>query len=254
MKHINNKISFILDQAAKNHKAVPQVSQLQSFSVEEAYLIQKSSLELRYTRGEKHTGYKLGFTSRAKMEQMGLNEIIWGRLTDAMSIEQGVLDFSYFIHPRVEPEIAFLIDKKIDRKITSEEVPTYLRGVAGALEIIDSRYENFKFSLEDVIADNCSSAAYQIGTWHDATTPLDDTTIELVINDKTVQSGNATAILGHPYQALSELSDILTRQGMSIEPGEIVLAGAATSAVYLELGDTAQGVFSNLGSLEFKTT
>ncbi|WP_020566699.1 2-keto-4-pentenoate hydratase [Neolewinella persica] len=243
-------LATLLDQAAFSAKAIPQVSLSQEISLVEAYAIQAASLDKRYARGEKATGFKLGFTSKAKMEQMGVHEIIWGRLTDHMEVKPGdVLRKDEFIHPRVEPEIAFLISDRIDRPISLEEAPDFLAGVAGALEVIDSRYENFKFSLEDVIADNCSSAAYVIGDWMPPNTPFGAQGITLKINGEVAQQGNSNAILGNPLASLVEIARILHENGEVIESGAVILAGAATSAVYLQAGDRVEGLFEGLGTV-----
>jgi 2-oxo-3-hexenedioate decarboxylase len=243
-------LATLLDQAAFAAKATPQISLRQEISLTDAYSIQAVSLEKRYARGEKATGFKLGFTSKAKMEQMGVHEIIWGRLTDQMEVKPGEsLQMGNFIHPRVEPEIAFLISDRIDRVISLEEAPDFLEGVAGALEVIDSRYENFKFSLEDVIADNCSSAAYVIGEWLAPDTPFKAQDITLQINGEAAQQGNSKAILGNPLASLVEIARILHENGEVIEAGAVILAGAATSAVYLQPGDEVEGLFEGLGAV-----
>lgn len=248
-QHLKN-IANTLDEAAFSARSTQQVSHSHKINLEEAYQIQKLSLEKRYERGEKLIGYKLGFTSKAKMEQMGVHELIWGRLTNKMHIENGgTLSSTNFIHPRVEPEIAFLIKKRIDKAIALEEATAYLEGVAGALEVIDSRYENFKFSLEDVIADNCSSAGYVIGKWYPADTPVNNLGIVMNINGKESQKGNSNAILGNPLESLVEISKIFAKNGKVIEPETIILAGAATSAVYIHSGDEIEGQFEALGNV-----
>lgn len=246
-----DRLATLLDQASFSAKAIPQISLDQKISLPDAYAIQAASLGKRYARGEQPTGFKLGFTSKAKMEQMGVHEIIWGRLTDHMEVKPGgLLKKENFIHPRVEPEIAFLISDRIDRVITLEEAPNFLAGVAGALEVIDSRYENFKFSLEDVIADNCSSAAYVIGDWMAPDTPFKAQGITLQINGEAVQQGNSNAILGNPLASLVEIARILHENGEVIESGAVILAGAATSAVYLQSGDQVEGLFEGMGSVQ----
>lgn len=250
-QHID-RLATLLDQAAASANAIAQVSQSQEISLADAYEIQAASLGKRYARGEQPTGFKLGFTSKAKMEQMGVHEIIWGRLTDQMEVKPGgELKKEEFIHPRVEPEIAFLIGKRIDRAISLEEAPSFLKGVAGALEVIDSRYENFKFSLEDVIADNCSSAAYVLGDWLSPDTPFEGQEITLQINGEAVQRGNSSAILGNPLASLVEIARILHENGAVIEAGTVILAGAATPAVYLQAGDQVEGLFEGLGTVRF---
>ena len=251
MKQSLKNIALTLDKAAFQAKATAQISEANSINLTQAYQIQAASLEQRHERGEQLTGFKLGFTSKAKMEQMGVHEIIWGRLTDKMEVKSGAdLEKTKFIHPRVEPEIAFLIGQRIDAAITLETATNYLAGVAGALEIIDSRYENFKFSLEDVVADNCSSAAYVIGEWKTPNTPIQDVAITLEINNKSVQQGNSNAILGNPMESLVEIARILTAQGIAMEEGMIILAGAATSAVYVQPKDKIVGRFASLGTVQ----
>lgn len=253
MKQSIKNIATTLDQAAFSAKATQQVSQYQDISLANAYAIQAISLNHRFDRGEKLTGYKLGFTSRAKMEQMGVHDIIWGRLTDEMDIQPGQdLQRKKHIHPRAEPEIAFLIKQRINRLISLEEATDFLEGVAGAIEVIDSRYENFKFSLEDVVADNCSSAAYRIGEWLPPTTSVQDLGISLKINQEVVQTGNSNAILGNPMESLVEMSRMAQKYGVIIEPGAVILAGAATSAVHIHAGDKVAAHFDNLGTVEFQ--
>lgn len=244
-------IATVLDQAAKTAKATQQVSQRQPISLDDAYAIQALSIQHRLDRGEKLTGYKLGFTSRAKMEQMGVHDIIWGRLTDQMQLLNDTpLIRKNYIHPRVEPEIAFLVKQRIDRTLSLDEVTDFIDGVAAALEVIDSRYENFKFSLEDVVADNCSSTAYTLGKWLSPSTAVNGLAISMQINGQEVQAGSSEAILGNPLESLVEMSRMAAKYGVTIEAGAVILAGAATSAVHLQTGDEVIATFEGLGTVK----
>jgi len=127
--------------ASFNATPTGQISQSQEFNLKEAYAIQGLSIARRYVRGEKLVGLKLGFTSKAKMEQMGVHDMIWGRLTDKMQYEaDSEIVKKQFIHPRAEPEIAFKIGKDITEDITLDNAAEYVSEVAVAIEIIDSRY------------------------------------------------------------------------------------------------------------------
>lgn len=224
-----------LDNAAKMAVAVPQLSKTQSFTLEEAYEIQKRSIDLRLERGEKLVGFKMGFTSLAKMEQMGVHDMIWGRLTDEMYIKNGNnTPISRYIHPRAEPEICFRIRKTIDKAIPVKELPDYVDGVAAAIEIIDSRYEDFKFSLEDVIADNCSSSGFVIGDWHPASTPIQNVGITVLHDNKSIAYGSSAAILDNPWKALEACTRLTSQYGQIIPKGSIILAGAATGAAFIK--------------------
>ena len=182
-----SEIAKSLDRAAFNAKAIDQISNQFDFTEDEAYEIQKLAIEERLARGEKFVGLKLGFTSYAKMEQMGVHDMIWGRLTDSMWLKNGeTLFMDQFIHPRAEPEIAFLLKKDLNHEISLEEIPEYISACAPAIEIIDSRFANFKFSLEDVIADNCSSSSFVIGAWQPLPEMLTNRTVALLF-DKEIK-------------------------------------------------------------------
>ncbi len=248
------EIATLLDNAARNAKAVPQMAAANNMSLKDAYEIQRLAIDLRVERGEKITGYKLGFTSKAKMEQMGVHDLIWGILTDEMEIKKDdSVDLKRWIHPRVEPEIAFRVSKDIHRELTLEELPIYLDRMAPALEIIDSRYENFKFSLEDVVADNCSSTGYVIGTWQPLSTEISDLKMELLVNNKVVESASSAAILDNPLQSVVELSRLANQAGLTVKKGQVILAGAATAARFLEPNQNIEGRVEILGDMSFKT-
>lgn len=233
----NQDMAAILDTAAKTANATPQISTSQAMTLDDAYDIQAKSIARRYERGEKLIGLKLGFTSKAKMEQMGVHDMIWGRLTDAMYFENGAdVPKSNFIHPRAEPEIAFLIKQDVTELLTLENVAEYIEGIAAAIEIIDSRYENFKFSLEDVIADNCSSTGFLVGNWQKPDTNIKGVNIELSVDDEIVHAGSSDAILGNPWESVVAAARLSLQYDEPLRKGMILLAGAATPAVYIQAG------------------
>lgn len=246
------EIAEILDQAASKAQAVPQMAAANLISLSEAYEIQWESIGFRLKRGEKITGHKLGFTSKAKMLQMGVSDLIWGILTDQMQLTSGTrVDLTQWIHPRVEPEIAFRVSENIDREITREEIPQYIDSMAAALEIIDSRYENFKFSLEDVVADNCSSTGYVIGEWHSLALDISDLKMELFENEKLVDAATSAAILDDPLQSVLALSRLAEQSRVIIEKGQVILAGAATAALYMQSGSRYTTTVERLGTVGF---
>lgn len=231
------KLATILDDAALKAKSIQQLSLTETFSEKEAYDIQAASIARRYARGEKFIGIKMGFTSKAKMEQMGVHDMIWGVLTDKMLIKKnGELSLDEYIHPRAEPELCFLVGKKIDRALTIEEAKEHIVGVTSAIEIIDSRYENFKFSLEDVIADNCSSTGLVIGTWSKPPDDITNLKITLEFNGEVVQTGSSAAILGNPWESVAAATRLATQYGLKLPIGSYIMAGAATPAMYLKKG------------------
>lgn len=242
-----------VDTAANTATAIPQLSTHSTFNVDESYAIQAASIENRYARGEQFIGLKMGFTSEAKMVQMGVHDMIWGRLTDAMLIQNGgQLNMSQCIHPRAEPELAFRVSKAIEGELSAEEVRNYVDGVAAAIEIIDSRYENFKFSLEDVIADNCSSCGLVIGEWQDPSQPVGDLAIALNINGEAKHTGTSAAILGDPWKAVAAATRLAEQYKQPIPAGSIIMAGAATAAEFLAVGNSVEATVEGLGSVGFE--
>jgi 2-oxo-3-hexenedioate decarboxylase len=234
-----SNLAEYLDKAAFNAVAVQQLSTFSPISLDDAYEVQKQSIARRLQRGEKLIGLKMGFTSEAKMQQMGVHDMIWGRLTSAMLIPDGDnLAFSGFIHPRAEPEICFRVSKDIDRELSLSEAAEYVDGVAAAIEIIDSRYENFKFSLEDVVADNCSSAAFVTGNWYPVETQVNHIPMELVIDGAAVEKGNSADILGDPWKAFCAATRLAVQYGEPIKKGMYIMAGAATAAAFIKPGQT----------------
>ncbi|NBC57996.1 MAG: 4-oxalocrotonate decarboxylase [Bacteroidetes bacterium] len=253
---MNNKIAISqqLDTAATTATPMAQPSETVKFSLEEAYNIQHQLIQYRLDRGETITGYKLGFTSKAKMQQMGVDDLIWGVLTDNMEIKPDEnIDLSQYIHPRAEPEVAFRISNDIAQEITLDDIPHYIDKMAVAIEVIDSRYKNFKFSLEDVIADNCSSIGYCIGQWQDLKEDITNLPIQLKFNDKTVQSGFTQAILDNPYQSIVELSRLAAEKKLVLKKGQIILAGAATAAEWLKPKNKVSAELQGFGKVEFWT-
>jgi 2-oxo-3-hexenedioate decarboxylase len=249
-----DEIAQTLDQAAASATSVEQVSISRKISLTEAYEIQILSMQQRFNRGEKLVGYKMGFTSRAKMEQMGVDDLIWGHLTDAMSIEiDESIDLANYVHPRAEPEIAFLLKKPLSGTVTIEEALDAIEFIAPAIEIIDSRYKNFKFSLEDVVADNCSSSGFVVGKWQSKDSNIDGLLMNLNVNDETVHSGSSNDILDHPINSLIEAARCISAAGKRLEAGQIILAGAATAAVALEASQTISVDVAGLGGCHFNT-
>ena len=238
-----------LDQAANQAQAIAQISQEYTFSEDQAYEIQRLSMEERYARGEKFVGLKLGFTSFAKMEQMGVHDMIWGRLTNAMWLKHNEeMDMGQFIHPRAEPEIAFLLKKDIDKEISLAEISDYVLACAPAIEIIDSRFSNFKFSLEDVIADNCSSSGFVIGAWQPLPKSVNNLSMSLLFDQEIKEQDTSNAILDNPFLSICNASRLATKYHQPFLKGNILLAGAATPAVFVEKGKKITAKVEGLGS------
>ncbi len=239
-----------LDGAAHAASATPQLEE--AISLDDAYAIQRLSIERRLQRGERRIGIKMGFTSRAKMVQMGVSDLIWGRLTSGMLVEDGgSIRLRDYVHPRVEPEVAFLIGRPLSGRVTAPQALAAVDAVAPALEIIDSRYRDFRFSLTDVVADNSSSSGFVVGPWRSAATDLDNLGLVMAFDGRPQAFGSTAAILGHPLRSLVAAARVVAEAGEELRPGDIVLAGGATAASALAAGIHVSLEVESLGRCGF---
>jgi len=239
-----------LDDAQRRATATYQLEE--PLDVAEAYAIQAASLARRYARGERRVGIKMGFTSRAKMVQMGVDEMIWGRLTDAMLVEDGgSIAFSRYVHPRCEPEVAFLLKAALPGNVSATAALAAVEAVAPAIEIIDSRYKDFRFSWTDVVADNSSSSSFVLGPWASPATDISNLGMILSIDGVPKQIGSSAAILGHPIRSLVAAARLAHAAGEPLQAGDIVMAGGATAAKALAPGQHVRLEVQRLGRAEF---
>jgi len=241
-----------LDEAQVQASPVPMLSRERPLTTEQGYGVQKALIARRVERGERVVGAKLGLTSRAKMDQVGVHEPIRGVLTDGMHVpDEGTIRHAKYCHPRVEPEIAFVMGDGLEgRPASKADALAAVVRVHVALEVIDSRYENFKFTLADVVADNCSSAAFVLGDGVRAVDapPLDHLGVVLRHNGQIAHTASTAAVLGNPLEALGELATMLGRRANRIEPGWIVLSGGATAAIHVQPGDVVEVDVEQIGS------
>lgn len=242
-----------LHHGARNQSARGQFSSSESYTLSQAYEIQHALIAHRTGEGHPIVGVKMGFTSVAKMKQMGVDDMIIGQLTSDMTIS-ATQPFakSNFIHPRAEPEIAFRLSKDISGALSVDEVKDYVDGVAAAIEVIDSRYENFKFSLEDVVADNCSSAAYALGSWCDVPLGLNGLDMTMSFDGESVAEGTSDAILDNPFEALAAATRLASEYGIKLSAGMVVLAGASTAAHFINDAKTVALSVDGLGEVSFE--
>lgn len=248
-------LSERLDTARRNGEPTQQLTiDYPDLSLEEAYAIQRKIIQRRIDRGERITGVKLGLTSKAKAEQMGVTDVIICSVTEGMEIENnGVINIINSVHSRVEPEIAFRLARDIDPTDSfGDDLLEIVDAVAPALEVIDSRYENFKFSLPDVVADITSASAYTVGAW----TKLDrdlislkDRKVQLLVDNEVVETGTTTAILEDPWEAVFSTVRMAARYGHVLLKGGVLLAGAATAAVPIAPNTRVEALVEGLGAV-----
>lgn len=250
----HNQIADSLFSAKRDAKPVGKVTAANSsFGLTDAYHVQRALLELHLRNDEKLVGRKMGLTSKPKMQQMGVHEPIHGFLTSAMQIaDGGEIALKGRIHPKAEPEIAFVLGRELRGRPSLAEAMAAVDGVCAALEIIDSRFQNFEFALPDVVADNGSSSGFILGGVMKKASAIDlaNLGILLELDGKSQQFGSSAAILGHPGRSLAALAALLDAEGKHLSAGSIVLAGAATAAIPLASGSWVRATFQELGTVE----
>ncbi|MBT3047582.1 MAG: 2-oxo-3-hexenedioate decarboxylase [Candidatus Thiodiazotropha sp.] len=220
---------------------------------DDAYAIQYAIRRRKLARGNRLSGLKVGLTSRAKMKQMGVETPIYGFLMDYFDRpEGGEIETDQLIHPKVEAELAFVT--KAPLKGPGCHIGNVLAAtdfVIPAVEIIDSRYENFRFDLASVIADNCSSSRYVLGGQMADPADVDMRSFGVVMerNGEVAELGAGAAVLGHPAASVALLANMLGERGEEIPAGTLVLTGGITAAVAMERGDCLNVRYQGLGSV-----
>jgi 2-oxo-3-hexenedioate decarboxylase len=231
----------------------PLTDEWTELDLDTAYAVQDETLRLRLARGETLVGVKLGLTSRAKQQRMNVDSPLVAWLTDAMVLPAGApVPRSALIHPRAEPEIVFVMGRRLAGPgVTAATALLAVDAVMAGVEIIDSRYKDFRFLLPDVVADNASSGAFVTGPRQVAPADLDLglEAVLLEVDGKIVDSATGAAVQGHPAEALALAANALAKRGLAIEPGWLVLTGGMTDAVTVDPGSTVAAHFTNLGSI-----
>ena len=225
-------------------------------SWDDAYAIQDRILAAKLKAGARMAGYKAGLTSHAKMRQMGVTDPVFGFLVDEFTVaDGGEVRVSELIHPKVEPEICFVT--RAELKGPGCHIGAVLAAcdvVLPGIEVIDSRYRDFKFDVKSVIADNTSAARFVVGGRAVDARRVDLTTCGLVLekNGVPVALGAGAAVLGHPAAAVAMLVNHLGRRGQSLPAGSLVLSGGITEAVAVQAGDNVTLRVQGMGSVSVR--
>ena len=249
-----------VDNAALNRVAITKLTnEFPDMDWEDAYAIQTKLKERVEARGQDCSLlFKAGLTSHAKMEQMGVKEPVFGFLQANGQVENGgTVAADTFIHPRVEAEIAIRLKSPLKGPDCSvADVLAATGEVLVALEIIDSRYENFNFDLKSVIADNTSAAGWVVGdaVAYSPDVDLVDCAIKLGKNGGVVETATGAAVLGHPALSVAMLANLLSRRGEELPAGALILTGGASAAVAVSAGDRFDLTIDGLGALSVTFT
>lgn len=223
---------------------------------DDAYAIQDEIRRRKEARGCRTAGLKAGLTSRAKMKQMGVETACFGFVSDYMSRpDGGEIKIAELIHPKVEAEICVVTKHAL--RGPGCHIGTVLAAVdfvLPGLEIIDSRYRDFKFDLKSVIADNTSASRFVIGGRARDVGDVDLRTMGVVMekNGDVVAMAAGAAVLGHPAAAVAMMANHLGARGQEIPAGTLIMTGGVTEAIAVRAGDFVSVRFQDLGTVSVK--
>jgi 2-keto-4-pentenoate hydratase len=221
--------------------------------VVDAYEIQLINIRQRVAEGATVIGHKVGLSSKAMQEMMGVDEPDYGHLLDEMAVfEDRPVPAGRYLYPRVEVEVGFVLaDDLPGEGCTEDDVLAATAAFAPAIELIDTRIRDWKIKLCDTIADNASSAGWVLGEARVSPKDIDIQSIDAVLtrNGEVVAKGRSDAVLGNPVTAVAWLARKVDSFGVRLKAGDIVLPGSCTKAFDATPGDDFVADFDGLGSV-----
>ncbi|BBZ64591.1 2-keto-4-pentenoate hydratase [Mycolicibacterium insubricum] len=221
--------------------------------VVDAYEIQLINIRQRVAEGARVIGHKVGLSSAAMQQMMGVDEPDYGHLLDDMAVFENIpVPVANYLYPRVEVEVGFILaDDLPGANCTEDDVLAATAAFAPSIELIDTRIKNWQIKLCDTIADNASSAGWVLGTGRVSPKDIDITAIDAVLrcNGEVIAEGRSDAVLGNPVTAVAWLARKVDSFGVRLRAGDVVLPGACMRAIDARPGDEFVADFTGLGSV-----
>jgi 2-keto-4-pentenoate hydratase len=249
-----DQCAAVLDGAESSRRPIePLTNRFPGLTVPEAYRIQQANVERRLKRGEHVVGHKIGLTARAMQEMFGVNEPDYGHLLDTMLHDERVpLDLGTLIDPQIEIEPAFVLGSKLQGpNVGVADVLAATEYVCVCFEVIDSRIIDWRVRLQDTVADNGSSARVVLGAFKadPNALELDNLGTELELDGVVRETGNTSAILGHPANGIAWLANRISEFGLTLDAGHVVLPGTCTRCVRIGGHSRVAGRIEGLGEV-----
>ena len=220
-------------------------------TIEDAYHVQQRMIARRLEKGDRVIGKKIGVTSKAVMNMLGVHQPDFGYLLDSMVFNEGEsVDMDTLIQPKAEGEIAFLLKKDLQGPgVTAADVLAATEGVMACFEIVDSRIQDWKIKIQDTVADNASCGVFVLGDQLVDIADLDLALAGMVLekNGEIVATGAGAAALGYPANAVAWLANTLGAHGIALEAGEVVLSGSLGIMVPVQAGDNLRVTIGGIG-------
>ena len=229
----------------------PLTSRHPEIQIDDAYRIQQRMLARRLAVGERVIGKKIGVTSKAVMNMLGVYQPDFGYLTDAMVYNEGeAIPVATLIQPKAEGEIAFMLKKTLKGPgVTGADVLAATDGVMACFEIVDSRIKDWKIKIQDTVADNASCGVFVLGDRLVDPRAVDLNLCGMILekNGEIVATGVGAAALGAPANAVAWLANTLGHLGIALEAGEVVLSGSLAIMVPVNAGDHLRVTIGGIG-------
>ena len=220
-------------------------------TIEDAYHVQQRMIARRLEKGDRVIGKKIGVTSKAVMNMLGVHQPDFGYLLDSMVFNEGEsVDMDTLIQPKAEGEIAFLLKKDLQGPgVTAADVLAATEGVMACFEIVDSRIQDWKIKIQDTVADNASCGVFGLGDQLVDIADLDLALAGMVLekNGEIVVTGAGAATMAHPVNAMVWLANMLGSLGIALKAGDIVLSGAMGAMVPVARGDNLRMTIGGIG-------
>jgi 2-keto-4-pentenoate hydratase len=251
---IRDELAADLAQAERSREPIaPLTSVYPDIDVVDAYEIQLINIRQRVAEGARVLGHKVGLSSLAMQQMMGVDEPDYGHLLDEMQVfEDTPVKADRYLYPRVEVEVGFILAADLPGAgCTEDDVLAATEALVPSIELIDTRITDWKIALCDTIADNASSAGFVLGQARVSPRDLDVKAIDAVLtrNGEVITEGRSDAVLGNPVTAVAWLSRKVESFGVRLRKGDIVLPGSCTRAIDAHAGDEFVAEFAGLGSV-----
>lgn len=231
----------------------PVVESYPDTTIDDAYRVQQEQVRQWRAGGESVRGHKVGLSSAAMQQQMGVEQPDFGHLTDSMfHLEHQPISAARLIQPRIEPEVAFVLGARLAGPgVTAADAVRAVDFVLPALEIVDSRIQDWRISIVDTVADNASSGGLVLGSMPAALSQVDLRLAGCLLyrNGDVEATGAGGAVLGSPLNALVWLANTVGPLGVELEPGHVVLPGSMTKAISIAPGDHVTTTIGGIGTV-----
>ncbi|KHK90351.1 fumarylacetoacetate hydrolase family protein [Novosphingobium malaysiense] len=242
--------SAALYSALRDRRSIaPLVEQCDSLTVDDAYAISLGFLARREADGERVVGKKIGVTSKAVQDMLGVHQPDFGFLTDWMFVEGDIdVEAKKLIAPRAEAEIAFILKEGLKGPgVTPADVLAATESIAPCFEIVDSRIQDWKIAIVDTVSDNASCGVYVLGKERLDPAGLDLPNLHVAVtkNGEPLSEGYGHAVQGDPAQAVAWLANTLGAYGVSLDAGDVILSGSLVPLAPAQAGDCFEMILSD---------